>query len=93
MLYDSSSSSNQPSFYISVCPFTDSAIFWAVCPSFPVLLLATSTQLFNMALSIFRGQLLTPVTVPTLETVAGLGCGAMGGGSQERYQRLQKLEF
>ena len=90
MLYDSSSSSNQPSFYISVCPFTDSAIFWAVCPSFPVLLLATSTHFFNMAFMIVncQGAIADTSHSPNSGNCSRLlrsavGCGAMGGGSQE----------
>ena len=72
-----------------------SAISWAGCPSFPVLLPAISIWLFSMALEVIKVQLQTPVL--TLETAAGylssaLGCGATGGGSQERYLWLKQKQ-
>ena len=72
-----------------------SAMSWAVCPSFPVLLPAISTWIFRMALAVVRVQSQTPIL--TLATAAGylrsaLGCGATGGGSQERYLWLKQKQ-
>ena len=83
MLYDIASSSNEPSLYI--CP---AAMCWAVCLLFLASLLATNTQRFRTASAVVRG--LSPILVLVLATAAGslssaLGCGVMGGASQERY--------